>query len=81
MTARRTDVEAALAKLVAHEVQPLNALATLGIARQVLERLTQAHVNRARRTGASWTDIGIALGVSKQSAWERFGRLTGEEPL
>jgi hypothetical protein len=76
-----TDVEAALTKLVAHEAKPLDALTTLGTAREVLDRLTQAYVARARRNGASWTDVGIALGVSKQSAWEKFGRFSGEEAL
>ena len=27
----------------------------------------------ARRRGASWARIGVALGMSRQSAWERFG--------
>jgi hypothetical protein len=30
-------------------------------------------VRVARQSGRSWSDIGTALGVSKQSAWERFG--------
>ena len=29
-------------------------------------------VVQARATGASWTDIGDALGISRQAAWERF---------
>jgi hypothetical protein len=29
----------------------------------------------ARAAGASWTEIGEALGISKQSAWERYRRL------
>lgn len=29
-------------------------------------------VREARGAGASWTDIGAALGISKQAAWERF---------
>ncbi len=28
----------------------------------------------ARRAGASWAQIGGALGVSKQAAWEAHGR-------
>jgi hypothetical protein len=30
------------------------------------------HVGILRARGISWTRIGEALGVSKQSAWERF---------
>jgi hypothetical protein len=29
-------------------------------------------VMEAKAAGASWEDIGEALGTSKQSAWERF---------
>jgi hypothetical protein len=34
-------------------------------------------VAEARRRNASWADIGAALEISRQSAWERFSR--GEE--
>lgn len=33
-----------------------------------------AHVANARRLGASWADVGLALGVTRQSAHERFRR-------
>ncbi len=32
----------------------------------------QRWVGEARRRGASWANIGEALGMSRQSAWERF---------
>ena len=35
-------------------------------------------VAEARRRGASWADIGAALEISRQSAWERFS-LGGSE--
>ena len=31
-------------------------------------------VQLARERGLSWTEIGQALGVSRQAAWERFSR-------
>jgi hypothetical protein len=34
----------------------------------------QAMVRSARATGASWTQIGTALGSSKQAAWEAHNR-------
>ncbi|MFG2087377.1 MULTISPECIES: hypothetical protein [unclassified Spirillospora] len=34
----------------------------------------QLAVRSARSAGASWTQIGAALGVSKQAAWEAHGR-------
>lgn len=38
------------------------------------EGRTQLHrwIDAARRTGLSWTDIGAALGISKQAAQQRF---------
>jgi ClpX C4-type zinc finger protein len=42
---------------------------------QVEENLTQL-VRRARSLGATWARIGEALGMTRQSAWERF---SGEE--
>lgn len=39
----------------------------------------QRWVAEARRRGASWTRIGAALGMSRQSAWERFARAGSEE--
>jgi hypothetical protein len=33
-------------------------------------------VHRARALGATWARIGEALGMTRQSAWERF---SGEE--
>lgn len=34
----------------------------------------QAAVDAARDHGLSWAAVGHALGVSRQAAWERFGR-------
>jgi hypothetical protein len=54
------------------ESAPLETLChTAGVA-GALEKLQQHLVQQARNDGRSWTEIGTALGVSKQSAWERF---------
>ena len=37
--------------------------------------LTQ-YVRKARQLGATWAAVGLALGMARQSAWERF---SGEE--
>lgn len=50
----------------------------LGAAAQAHEetrRILQASVDSARRAGHSWESIGRLLGVSKQAAQQRFGRL------
>lgn len=35
-----------------------------------------ATVSGARRAGASWSEIGSALGMTKQAAQQRWGKLT-----
>ncbi|GAA0795251.1 hypothetical protein [Spirilliplanes yamanashiensis] len=39
----------------------------------------QLAVRSARRAGASWTQIGAALGTTKQSAWEAHNRWIDEQ--
>jgi hypothetical protein len=39
---------------------------------EVSDHLVGHFVDQARRAGASWTDIGHAMGVSKQAAQKRF---------
>jgi Clp amino terminal domain, pathogenicity island component len=39
---------------------------------EVADHLVGHFVDQARRAGASWTDIGHAMGVSKQAAQRRF---------
>src|SRR4051812_45591049 len=39
----------------------------------------QLAVRSARRAGASWAQIGEALGISKQSAWEAHNRWIDEQ--
>jgi hypothetical protein len=36
-------------------------------------------VREARRAGLSWTQVGEALGISKQAAQQRFAATTGKE--
>ncbi|HYN93171.1 MAG TPA: Clp protease N-terminal domain-containing protein [Pilimelia sp.] len=45
----------------------------------VADHLIGHFVDQARRSGASWTDIGRSMGVSKQAAQKRFvAKATGE---
>jgi hypothetical protein len=37
------------------------------------EEYVRMTVAALRLAGASWRDVGEALGTSKQAAWERFG--------
>ncbi len=43
---------------------------------EVADHLIGHFVDQARRSGASWTDIGKSMGVTKQAAQKRFVRKT-----
>lgn len=65
-----------LAHTVGQQVDHDDLLDALGGVRLVELAADQARrriVLAARLDGYSWTQIGDALGVSKQAAWERFG--------
>jgi hypothetical protein len=50
----------------------LDALDDIGVVRRVLEQAELAAVRTARGAGKSWAEIATMLGVSRQSAWERW---------
>lgn len=56
--------------------RPLEAIGEVSHASDALEKFLREAVGNARRQGCSWTEIGHALGTSRQAAWERF---SGEE--
>jgi hypothetical protein len=56
--------------------KPLDDLRVACAAAGAVDKLIRQTVGDARGHGCSWAEIGQALGISKQSAWERF---SGEE--
>ena len=54
----------------------LALLPKVASAQAQVERQLTTWVRRARARGITWTRIGAALGMTRQSAWERF---SGEE--
>lgn len=56
----------------------LDAITLFTGARRAIDDYVQALVAGARRDGASWTAVGEALGVSKQTAFSRHGSMVGE---
>lgn len=56
---------------VAHQ-HPAAMLQAARAARQHAELLEAAAVQHARLYGASWQDVGEALGISRQAAWEQY---------
>jgi hypothetical protein len=54
------------------ETEPLEGLRETCRLATAIDKLTRESVKRARDAGHSWTQIGEALGITKQAAWERF---------
>jgi hypothetical protein len=50
----------------------LGALADVGLVRRLLDQAELVAVRTARRHGKSWAEIATRLGVTRQSAWERW---------
>ena len=53
-------------------VDPLVLLVTLADGAVKVDDKIAELVAHARAAGKSWTDIGLALGITKQSAWEKY---------
>lgn len=49
-------------------------LLLLNQARGELDSAMRAEALHMQRRHATWADIGRLLGITRQSAWERFGR-------
>jgi PASTA domain len=56
----------------------LAALSDIGTVRRLLDQAELAAVRTARRHGKSWAEIATRLGVTRQSAWERWRDLDDE---
>ena len=53
-------------------VEPLDQLRGLRAADRQLDLWQREAIAQARQQGAAWSDIGEALGVSKQAAWKLY---------
>jgi len=53
---------------------PLGVIRGLAESMRGVQRLVPAVVNLAREQRYTWAEIGDALGITRQSAWERFSR-------
>jgi DNA-binding Lrp family transcriptional regulator len=56
----------------------LAALADVGLVRRLLDQAELVAVRTARQQGKSWAEIATRLGVTRQSAWERWRDLDEE---
>ena len=63
-------------------LSPAESLEMLALSEVVIRKAgygRQAMVRSARAAGLSWTQIGAALGTSKQAAWEAHQRWIDEQ--
>jgi hypothetical protein len=73
-----TAARSAMAEL--SSVRPLEALRANAELVQLLVARRWSVMQEAREHGASWTEVGDALGVSRQAAWEFYQRaIEGQE--
>jgi hypothetical protein len=64
-----------LSQLLSEEsASPLDAVAFIQGAASEIGEVMQAAVQRARDAGSTWAEIGQVLGISRQAAFQRFGR-------
>jgi hypothetical protein len=54
------------------DAQLLAALKPAEASLDAVRSVLQAQIDTLRERGVSWSQIGDALGVSRQAAWERF---------
>src|SRR6187455_1114230 len=72
-TIRLDDLIAAIRKVHEDELEQLtSAMVAADHLGDLADHLVGHFVDQARRSGASWTDIGRAMGVTKQAARKRF---------
>src|ERR1700754_1030354 len=57
----------------------LDALSDLGVVRRLLDQTELAAVRAARANRKSWAEIATRLGMTRQSAWERWRDVDGDE--
>ena len=57
----------------------LAALTDVGVVHRILDQFELIAVRTARRHGKSWAEIATRLGVTRQSAWERWRDLDNAE--
>ncbi|MDG3009229.1 ATP-dependent Clp protease ATP-binding subunit [Rhodococcus sp. D2-41] len=81
MNVRLDDLIDAIKSVHADPLEQLSdAVLAAGHLGDVADHLIGHFVDQARRSGASWTDIGTSMGVTKQAAQKRFVAGAGMDP-
>ena len=84
MTHRQTDIRFTELLAVLEDAEttgdPLSAVELLERASCLLSGVLLNEVAQARMTGHSWEELGQALLISRQAAWQRYSGLPLVEP-
>jgi hypothetical protein len=74
MMASKSPVKRILAALSALDAAdgPISRLDAVRRLREAAEELEAAQVEAARKAGATWNEIGVCYGLTKQGAQQRF---------
>lgn len=56
------------------QADPIDVLKTVGTYQRYLGAIEERAVQAARAAGRTWEEIAGAIGVSRQTAWEKFSR-------
>jgi hypothetical protein len=64
--------------VIGSETTPLDVIRGVTATLPRVDQLLRESVAKARAQGRSWQEIAEALGVSRQSAWERFKQVDEE---
>ena len=54
----------------------ISELASVAVAKRELARREEVAVRRARQKGLSWAEIGVLLGVTRQTMHRKYGKRT-----
>lgn len=74
----RTLTESYLRNLL--DSRPLEALEALAELDRHMTSVMAPHVHAARTAGATWDEVGQALGTSRQGAFNRFNGTSADQP-
>jgi hypothetical protein len=66
------DVFAGSARASDEGERALETLTDVGVLRRLLDQIEFEAIRAGRRQGKSWAEIAIRLGITRQSAWERW---------
>ena len=75
MLKSKREMRARLQKVWSHvsrDVEPVAALRASKLLRRLLARWERILVSEALNVGATWEELGRALGVTRQAVWSRF---------